>query len=100
MTKNILLVEDNADDAELAVRAFRSGDTGQELHELKGHDGEVGWLALSPDGTMAVSSAIHNDFTLKVWDVVGGKAIQALRGHVRQVKGLAFAPDGARRARR
>jgi two-component system response regulator len=31
LRKNILLVEDNADDAELAVRAFRSGDTAQEI---------------------------------------------------------------------
>jgi len=31
ITRNILLVEDNPDDAELAVRAFRSGSAGQEI---------------------------------------------------------------------
>jgi two-component system response regulator len=29
--RNILLVEDNPDDAELAVRAFRAGNAGQEI---------------------------------------------------------------------
>ena len=36
-TRNILLVEDNPDDAELAVRAFRAGNAGQEIQVA--HDG-------------------------------------------------------------
>ncbi len=35
--RNILLVEDNPDDAELAVRAFRAGNAGQEIQVA--HDG-------------------------------------------------------------
>jgi two-component system response regulator len=33
--RNILLVEDNPDDAELAVRAFRSGSAGQEIQVVR-----------------------------------------------------------------
>lgn len=49
-SKNILLVEDNADDAELAVRAFRAGDATQQVQVAR--DGTEAIEALFGSATM------------------------------------------------
>jgi WD40 repeat protein/serine/threonine protein kinase len=61
-----------------------------------GHSDWVAGVALSPDGTRAVSasaiSLIIGD--LKVWDTATGKTIRTLIGHKGPVVGVAFSGDG------
>jgi WD40 repeat protein len=57
-------------------------------------DYDVSALAISPDGTLLVSS--HGDRTVQVWDVDTGAELHQLRGHVGPVGLLAFSPDGRR----
>lgn len=69
-------------------RLFTAGDdhtlrawdaaTGKQLMALP-HDGWVRGLAVSPDGTLVVGSALRND--LRVWDAKTGKAVFKLPGH-------------------
>jgi eukaryotic-like serine/threonine-protein kinase len=63
---------------------------------FRGHNDWVAGVALSPDGTRAVSgsaiSLIVGD--LEVWDTATGKTIRTLPGHMGPVSGVAFSGDG------
>src|SRR5262249_27746826 len=70
---------------------------GRPARTLEGHTYYVRGLALSPDGSLAVSGA--QDDTVRVWDVKSGKELRQLRGPGRDkagdvVNGLAFSPEG------
>ena len=74
--------------------------TGQEILTLKGHTGQVGGLAFSPDGKRLASAAL--DSTVKLWEVASGQEVLTLKvadGPGMQVgSSLAFSPDGQRLA--
>lgn len=59
---------------------------------LRGHNGEVGACAFSPDGLTLVSGS--EDRTLKLWDVATGVCRGTLVGHTDRVSGCAVSPDG------
>lgn len=59
-----------------------------------GHSGRVHGVALTPDGTRAVSAS--DDHTLKVWDLETGLVLRTLEGHSHSVGGVAVTPDGKR----
>jgi WD40 repeat protein len=59
---------------------------------LTGHGGAVNALALSADGSLAVSGG--SDRTVRVWDVRRCKAAGALRGHTGEVTSVAVTGDG------
>jgi WD40 repeat protein len=62
-----------------------------ECRALRGHTGEVGCLAFSPDGRLLATAGA--DWVVKVWDPVTGRslcAIQTFPG----VRALAFSGDG------
>ena len=92
--KTVLFLEDG--------RAASGGDdfaveiwdlaTGERLHRLEGHQGQVNGLALSPDGKTLASAAW--DGALRLWDVETGAALRELTGHESSVSDVAFSPDG------
>lgn len=49
------------------------------IRTLEGHSGPVSGVALSSDGTIAVSAS--DDETLRVWDVKRGLELRTLKGH-------------------
>ncbi len=60
--------------------------------ELAGHKGQVNAVAFSPDGRRLLSAS--HDGAVRVWDVGGGRLIQAFDWKVGPVTALAVAPDG------
>ena len=58
--------------------------------------GEVFSVAITPDGTRAVSGG--DDATVRVWDLATGSERAVLAGHTRPVWSVAITPDGARAA--
>ena len=67
--------------------------TGDQLAELRGHDGAGEAVDLSPDGRRVVSGGA--DRSVRVWDVATGEAT-VLRGHASGVVTAAFGADGTR----
>src|SRR5262249_46929933 len=63
--------------------------SGKELRRFEGHDQTVHSVALSPDGSRAVSSSSMRQI---LWDVATGKEIRRLPGF--PVARLAFGSDG------
>jgi WD40 repeat protein len=59
---------------------------------LKGHESNIGALALSPDGGRVLTGA--QDHTAGLWDITTGKMTALYRGHTGEVKQVAFRPDG------
>ena len=68
--------------------------TGQELHQLQGHEGEVRFIVFSPDGTKVATAS--SDKTGRIWDVSTGQELRQLRGHEDEVWGIVFSPDGTK----
>jgi WD40 repeat protein len=65
---------------------------GEELNQLRGHEGRVSSLAFAPDGKTLVSGSW--DRTLRVWDIASAKELQRFTGHPREVLCVAFSRDG------
>ena len=61
---------------------------------LEGHTREVTHVALSADGTRAVSAS--GDNTLRVWSLASGGCERVLEGHTRAVWHVALTADGTR----
>jgi hypothetical protein len=68
--------------------------TGEKLRELRGHTGSVLGVALSADGSRAISAG--HDGVLPVWDLTAGKQLYGLQGHTGSVLGVALSADGSR----
>jgi WD40 repeat protein len=65
---------------------------GPLLRTLKGHSFWANGVAVTPDGTLAVSAS--SDRTLKVWNLETGRELRTLEGHSDSVCGAAVTPDG------
>lgn len=62
--------------------------------DLKGHNRPVLRIAISADGSLAVSSS--HDNTVRVWDLKKNECLSTLFGHTNSVVGVAVTPDGNR----
>lgn len=76
-----------------SVRICRS-DTGECIHELKGHQSTVSKLVISPDGTRLASCGL--DGRIVVWSLESPHMLASLTGHVRTIDDIAFSPDGTK----
>jgi WD40 repeat protein/tRNA A-37 threonylcarbamoyl transferase component Bud32 len=69
-----------------------AADTGELLHDLKGHLGTVQDVAFTSDGSRLVSTGFGH--LAKLWDVDTGRPALTLRAHELGIPGVAFSPDG------
>jgi WD40 repeat protein len=66
--------------------------TGQVVHMLDGHKGNVLDVAFSPNGLWLASAS--DDSTVKLWDVANGQVLLTLEGHNGGAISVGFSPDG------
>jgi WD40 repeat protein len=71
-----------------------SVDEDRVIGSLEGHQGHVLALAMSADGTRALTGSA--DQTLRLWDVAAGRVIHVLKGHTAFVFMTVMTPDGSR----
>jgi WD40 repeat protein len=64
------------------------------LSVLRGHDGEVIALEISPDGRYVLTAS--NDKTARLWDLRTGAEIAIFQGHTDTVWSASFSRDGTR----
>jgi WD40 repeat protein len=62
------------------------------IFTLRGHDGMILSIALTPDGRKAVTTSI--DCTLRVWDLISGQCLHTLTGHTALIRRVALTTDG------
>jgi WD40 repeat protein len=62
------------------------------LRTLRGHTGEIGRIAWSPDGLTLASPSL--DKTVRLWDAGTGRCLRTIAGHEGQVLAVAFDPAG------
>lgn len=78
---------------------FWDADTGRQLDEIQGHQGEIKLLALSPDGRTLVTAS-ERDKTAIAWDVVSHRKLYTLQWKPKgqekneEVRVVTFSPDG------
>jgi WD40 repeat protein len=65
----------------------------REVRRLADSGLDVMALAISPDGSRALSSGSEG---VRLWDVPTGQEIRSWKGHKGEVRSVAFAPDGRR----
>lgn len=76
-------------DATVKIRDMASGEL---LHSMSGHGGDVEAVAFSPDGQTVLSAA--TDFLAILWDANTGEEIRRFIGHSLPVRSVSFHPDG------
>ncbi len=65
--------------------------TGEQVAELKGHQGIVYSVSFSPDGKQLATAG--DDGTARVWNLTG-EQVAELKGHQGIVYSVSFSPDG------
>jgi WD40 repeat protein len=69
----------------------------QETLSFYGHVAPTCCVALSPDGRLAATTAIHDDILqddIRIWDLTTGREVLGLKADKGLVYDLAFSPDG------
>jgi len=59
---------------------------------MEGHSDTVTEVAISPDGSLAMSGS--RDRTIRLWDLASGRDVRTFAWHSARIDSLAFGPDG------
>jgi two-component system response regulator len=81
MSKTILLVEDNPDDAELTIRAFRKNNIHNEIHIARDGVEAIEWLSRPDSQTAPLPAVVLLDLKLPKIDGLG--VLRAIRTETR-----------------
>jgi WD40 repeat protein len=65
--------------------------TGQQLHDLVGHQQRVNAACASANGSLLLTGS--DDRSVRLWEVKTGKCLAAYEGHEAEVVKLTFSPD-------
>jgi hypothetical protein len=68
--------------------------SGRLIRSFEGHAGDVGSIAISPDGARILSGS--DDVTLKLWETASGELLHSFEEHADTINSVAFSPDGVR----
>jgi WD40 repeat protein len=71
-------------------------ETGDVIRIMSGHTSPVYSVALSPDGTKALTGGSLPDCSAKLWDTKSGAEIHTFSGHTGSINSVAFSPDGTK----
>jgi small GTP-binding protein len=67
-------------------------ESGRIVRELKGHEGSIYGMAISPDGRrLATGGAEEN---IRIWNMEDGKMVAKLEGHEEEVNSVGWSGDG------
>ncbi|KAG1842612.1 WD40-repeat-containing domain protein [Suillus subluteus] len=69
-------------------------ETGGLVFDIDDHQGQVGTVAYSPDGTMIASGSV--DCTIRIWNAATGKRQTQPLFHDTAVRSIVWSPDGPR----
>lgn len=96
--KSVLVVENHTrgDSFQPLVASVLNLQTGEVLHELKGHTNDIWCAAFSPDGRRALTGG--RDRTLRLWDLQTGGELRSFGVNNLLPLAIAFLPDGRRAA--
>ncbi|MFI7320250.1 NB-ARC domain-containing protein [Streptomyces venezuelae] len=91
-----VFASDGADDGKVRIWDLGSGTC---TATLTGHRGQVGSIAISPDGTWLATTggsdyAFNDDGTVRIWDRASGTCKTTLTGHGNNLRSVVIAPDG------
>jgi hypothetical protein len=78
----------------LRVRHVATRESPTLVRNLVGHSSYVHGCAVTADGRCVISTSA--DKTLKIWDIMTGRALTTLEGHADSVLGCAVTPDSQR----
>jgi len=67
-------------------------ESGEEASLIKGHEDEISWFKISPDGRRLITTG-SND-VIKVWDTVSGHELLTIRASSRELTYIDLSPDG------
>ncbi len=78
--------------ARVYAGAIRESDPDAVRYRLEGHEGDVCFLAWSPDDTRLLSCG--SDASILMWDVGCGEEVRAFKKHTKQVMACVWMPHG------
>jgi WD40 repeat protein len=74
------------------IITVKDSKTGSDLVYLKGHNGQINDVSISPDGKKVISGGADN--SARIWDSKSGQQINLIKPHSGEITSVSFNLDG------